>query len=125
MSDELNHDNFFQIWNTTQTNTPANKVEYRLYYNDQGFPLFYSMEQKPGNYVVVSKDFYTRPPKHIRVVDGKIRIYEHTTVKKLIPSEVGKCCHPWDVCVVVEEKQDHVKWSFKQEINEKYYDLET
>ena len=46
--------------------------EYRLYYDDEGFPLFYSVEQLPGNYIVVDQATYLSGPKHIKVVDGKL-----------------------------------------------------
>jgi hypothetical protein len=123
MNDQLNEENFLQIWRSAQSNNTG-ILEYRLYYDNQGFPLFYSTEKKPGNYIVVSKDFYVNPPTHIRVVEEKIRVYEHTTIKKLVPGEYGQCCDPRDVCVIVDQKQHHTKWAFNQSENEKYYDVQ-
>ena len=116
-------ENFWKAWNQIETEIVPQPLEYRLYYDDMGFPLFYSTEEKPGNYMVVSKDFYTRPPKHIRIIDGKIRVYQHTTVKKLVPNTHGQCCDPRDVCVVVNDTDAHVKWAFEQTENCKHYDL--
>ncbi len=124
MNDQQSTENFWLAWNSlaTEVNT-IKEPEYRLYYDDQGYPLFYSMQECVGNYVVVSKETYKKPPKHVRVVDGQLRVYETSSVKKLIPSTQGTSCDPQDVCVVVPEKQDHVKWSLKQTENSKYYDI--
>ena len=49
-------------------------ILYRLYYNDQGLPLFYSQEDLPGKYVDVDHETYVNPPKHVRIVDGKLQV---------------------------------------------------
>lgn len=90
-------------------------LEYRLYYDDNGYPLFYSTEQLPGNYIVVDRDMFIGGPKHIRVHDGKIVVYQITFGKKLVPSEQGQTCNPHDISVVVAPDQPHVKWNLQHE----------
>lgn len=109
---------FFSIWQNQQT-VPV-ELEYRLYYDDQGFPLFYSTENVEGRYVVVDKDTYLCPPKHVRVIDGKLKVIKTIFGKKLAPRDTGQSCHPHDVAIVVGPDQDHVKWDIKHEepINE-------
>ena len=103
---------FWEIWASQKTDTPV--IEYRLYYNDQGFPLFFSTTDEPGNYIVIDEQTFVASPKHIRVVDGKLIEYKTSVVKKLIPSDHGQCCHPSDVCIVVDKAEAHVQWDYKQ-----------
>ena len=90
------------------------RVFYRLYYDEQGLPLFYSMQNAPGNYIEIDFEMYTNPPAHVRVVDGKLKILKTNQVPRLVPASVGTCCAPTDVCVVVDESIPHIKWSLKQ-----------
>jgi hypothetical protein len=85
---------------------------YRLYYDDQGFPLFYSMEAVPGNYIEI--DAKTWHDSNItRVVDGKIIQHKSSIISKLVPTDIGTACDPNDITVVVAETVPHVKWSLK------------
>ena len=86
---------------------------YRLYYDDLGNPLFYSMEDVPGNYIDIDHEIYQTAPPHIRVIDGKLVILKTSVVHKLKPGETGVTCDPQDVCVVVDESHPHIKWSLK------------
>jgi hypothetical protein len=86
---------------------------YRLYHNELGDPLFYSMDDLPGNYVDVDPDVFRAGPVNVRVVDGKLNIIKTTTIHKLRPHIEGTACHPQDVAVVVAESEPHVKWSLK------------
>ena len=85
---------------------------YRLYYDDQGWPLFYSMEDLPGNYIEIDRETW-HSPGNIRIVDGKIVHIKTVIVHKLVPGECGTSCHPQDVAVVVDETETHTKWSLK------------
>ena len=60
-----------------------NPVFYRLYYDDQGRPLFYSMEDVPGTYIEISQEEYTQGKSNIRVRDGSIVEVTWQTAEKL------------------------------------------
>ena len=84
---------------------------YRLYYDELGNPLFYSMEDVPGNYIDIDHETYATSPTHIKVVKGKLIILKTSIVHKLKPGETGVACDPCDICVVVDELYPHTKWS--------------
>jgi hypothetical protein len=86
---------------------------YRLYYGDQGEPLFYSMEDVPGKYVTVDKEIFVNPPPHVRVVDEQLKIIKTATVTRLRPNGTGTACHPDNVSIVVSESDPHEKWSLE------------
>ncbi len=91
-------------------------VTYRLYYHADGTPKCYSMEDLPGEYILVDRETYVADCRHVRVVQGKLIFVAPTrTVKLLQPSaDAGTACHPQDVAVVVAGDQPHTKWSMVQ-----------
>jgi len=91
------------------------KPEYRLYYDENGMPLFFTSQDVPGNYVVVDQQTYLHSPGHIRVVDGKLKILKVSFGKKLVPAVLGRACDPRDICVVVAEDQPCTRWTLKHE----------
>ena len=109
-----------EFWSALQsTPTPA-PVFYRLYYNDDGTPIIYSMEELSGNYIEVDQQTYVLAPFNVRVSDGKlVYIKPVVTVKKLQPNNTeGTACDPSDVCIVVNEDQPNQKWTIAtNEIN--------
>ena len=87
---------------------------YRLYYGTDGEPLFYSTEDKPGNYIDIDQATFNRASSQVRIVNGQlISTSIHKTSRKLIPATQGVACDPRDVCVVVDAKQPHTKWNVK------------
>ena len=83
---------------------------WRLYHDDQGWPLFYSMENVAGNYIEIDRETYLHPPKHGRVIDGKLVVLNTCRVSKLTPASMGTPCSQHDVCVVVDADKPHTKW---------------
>lgn len=75
-------------------------VFYRLYYDEQGYLLFYSMEDVPGKYIEIDHEIFTAGSPRIRVIDGKIHYVNTNVVTKLVPSTEGQACDPRDVTVV-------------------------
>jgi hypothetical protein len=86
---------------------------FRLYYDDHGFPLFYSMQEEPGNYIEIDQETYINPPKHVQVIDGKLKVLTANPIAKLMPGEQGTSCAIDDVCIVVDESVPHIRWSLK------------
>lgn len=94
-------------------------VSWRLYYDDQGRPITYSMEDLPGNYIEIDAATFARGPLNVRVVNGELRYIKHTWSQKLVPSNVGTACYPEDVSIVVD-RGPRQHWSRK--LYESYQD---
>jgi hypothetical protein len=114
MTTPMTEEEFFSIWQS-QVSAVHGDPEYRLYYDENGFPLFYSMELLPGNYIVVDQETYLNSPKHIRVLNEKLVVYQTNFAKKIVPVGYGQACDPRNVCVVVDVDQPHTKWSLKHQ----------
>lgn len=89
---------------------------WRLYHDDQGLPLFYSQEDLPGKYVLVTPEQFVTKNFRVRVVNGQLQEYQRRAVRKLIPGQFGTRCHPGDVSLVVENTQSHLCWKLENEI---------
>jgi hypothetical protein len=86
----------------------------RLYYSDQGEPLFYATEDLPGNYIDVDQETFARASSKVRVQNGQIvSTATHRVTQKLVPADQGTACDPRDVCVVVNPTHSHTKWTIK------------
>jgi len=101
-----------EFWAALSPLPPAEPPTYRLYYDEQGYPLFYSMEAVPGNYIELDAETW-RNTNIAQVVDGKIIRHKAPIIPKLIPNNVGTACHTDDITVVVTETEPHTKWSLK------------
>ena len=86
---------------------------YRLYYDNTGIPLFYSMEDLPGKYVEIDQPTFALSPTNVRVVDGKLKYLKSNTVLRLHPGDTGTPCHTNNISVVVSPEEPHIKWTLK------------
>lgn len=111
MSNETT-ENFLKVMATFEWPEPK-PIFYRLYYNDDGSPKCYSMEELPGKYVEVDRETYVSHLWNVKVKDGKLHIIPPVTITtKLKPNNtVGTTCHLQDVCVVVNPDLSHIKWT--------------
>jgi hypothetical protein len=101
-----------EFWSILQDIPETKQIFYRLYYNDDGSPIIYSMEDLPGNYIEVDQSTYVLAPFNVKVSNGKlVYIKPVITVKKLQPSIDGTACDPRDVCIVIDANRPHIKWT--------------
>lgn len=108
-----NNEIFEQFWKDYQW-PEVKAVTWRLYYDDTGAPIEYSMEERSGNYINITPEQYARGNFHVRVIDGKIvELIKNRNHKKLVPDEYGTPCHLNDITIVVDDSQPHVKWKLK------------
>jgi hypothetical protein len=100
------------FWSILRSMPGPKQVFYRLYYNDAGSPIIYSMEDLPGNYIEVDQETYVLASFNVRIINNKLtRTNPMITVKKLQPSIDGTACNPQDVCIIVDADQPHIKWT--------------
>lgn len=104
----MTEDEFLKIWLSVPEAKP---VFYRLYHDERGTPLFYSMEDVPGTYIEIDQPTFAQNRFDVRVRDGKLVTVTWRTSSKLVPSDTGTPCHPKDVTIVVDQAEPHIKWS--------------
>ena len=105
----MNEEEFWSAFQSEKTTT----ILYRLYYDNQGAPLFFSQEDLPGNYIDITREEYINPPTHFKVADRKIELIETSIVRRLYPNKNGTPCHPDDISIVVQDSEPNIKWSMK------------
>lgn len=105
-------ENFWKVWNNLPPWSPP-VVFWRLYHDEQGFPLFYTQEDRPGNYIDVTPEQYQQASMRVRVRNGQLIELSTKLIKKLTPSSTGTACHPNDVAIVVNIGQPHQCWRLK------------
>jgi hypothetical protein len=108
---------FLDFWQTYQW--PEQKpVSYRLYYNEQGLPVEYSMDELPGKYIEVTAEQFAERDHRVKVKNQQlIKIIHQTPTRKLIPAEHGTPCHRNNVAIVVDSANTHKKWKLTQHEN--------
>lgn len=100
-----------EFWNILNSMPEPKPVEHRLYYDSQGDPVVYSMDDLPGNYIQVDAETFARSPRNVRVVNGELRYIHTAQGHKLVPGPAGKPCDLRDISVVVDATQPHQRWS--------------
>lgn len=112
-NNQENQDNFWSVFGAAQPEQEKPTVFYRLYYDELGCPLFYTMEDLPGNYIELDRETYMRSPKYVRVRDGKLVEIIVQNFKKLVPSEDGTACYYKDVSIVAKDTNMIKHWKLK------------
>ena len=103
-------ENFWAAWGLPQESPKP--AFYRLYYDDQGYLLFYSMENVPGNYIEIDHETFAEGSPRVRVVDGQLLHIKTNAISKLVPSSQGQACDIRDVAVISNDKHTQY-WKLK------------
>ena len=98
-----------EFWSILHDIPEPKPIFWRLYYNDAGEPVCYSMEDQPGNYIDIDAETFALAPWNVRVVNGQLKYITTRTSQKIVPSTAGTQCHPQSVTVVVTQHGTH--WS--------------
>ena len=98
-----------EFWSILHAVPAAVPVFYRLYYNESGIPLFYSMTDQPGTYIEIDQATYARAPSNVRVKNKQLVEVTWQTAQKLTPAAAGTQCHSQDVAVVVNSNGQYWK----------------
>ena len=107
-----NTQNFLEFWDT-YTWTEPKPVFFRLYYDDAGYPLCYSMEDLPGCYLEITAEQYAESSSRVRVQNGQIIKQQHARTSQLVPSLTGTACCPEDVTIITTDAEHNQKWKLK------------
>ena len=98
-----------EFWDILHNMPEPRPVFYRLYYNNAGEPVCYSMEDQPGNYIDIDAETFGLAPLNVRVVNRMLKYIPTRTSQKIVPGTAGTLCHPQSVAVVVT--QNGTPWS--------------
>lgn len=90
-----------EFWDILHTVPSPQPVFFRLYYDDLGAPIAYTMEDLPGNYIEIDAATFALGPLNVRVRNGKLVEIVTMRSQKLVPGTAGTLCHPRDISIVV------------------------
>ena len=101
-----------EFWAILHAMPEPQSVSWRLYYDEAGEPITYSMEHMPGTYIEVDAKTYALASFDVRVRDGQL-IQLKSAVRRLTLSDTGTLCHPNNVAIVVDKTEPHQYWSMR------------
>ena len=94
--------------------------KYRLYYNHDGTPKYYSMEELDGQFIYVDQPTFQCCRYDVIVIDGKIRSLSENIVSKYkivdVESETTVCTDSTDISIIVGRTQQHILWDYTSSI---------
>ncbi len=103
--------NFFKALSNRTPITP-DTLEYRLYYDkESGDPLFYSTEDKEGEYIIIDRLQYIASNYGCCIEKGKLVIKTPSNIFKLVHGTTGTECHKNDITLIT--KTNSQCWKFR------------
>jgi len=103
--------NFFDALDILEDQDARHEIFFRLYYDPETkAPLFYSMEDKPGDYITITALQFAELRYDILVKDGKIETVRAVSIGKLVPSLIARYgTLKADVSIVGDEQYWNMK----------------
>ena len=103
-----NTDEFVIIWEAPIIEKP----EFRLYYDDKGYPLCYTCEKLDGNYIIIDAMTFAEARPDVNVIDGKlVKAGAGAVISRLYPNTEGVLCELEDISIVTDT--DGQYWKLK------------
>jgi hypothetical protein len=94
--------------------------KYKLYYNSDGTPKFYSMEELDFPYIEVDLQTFENGRYDVRVIDGRIRSLSENIISKMTITEqetpTSIASDPSDVTILVSSSDQHILWDYTTQI---------
>lgn len=88
------------------------KPEFRLYYDDRGYPICYTCEKLEGNYIVIDALAFAESRPDVRVVDGRlIKASSGAVISRLYPDNEGVICEKEDLSIITDTEGRY--WKLK------------
>jgi len=86
------------------------KLERRLYHDEDGKPLFYTVDDLEGDYIVIPTEDLASARYDVLVKNGKLTLPEKHNYQKLTPQDTGTECYVNDVSIIGRGQY----WSLKE-----------
>ena len=109
----MNNNEIFEDFWKTYVWPEAKQLFYRLYYNENGEPISYSMEDLPGKYIEISVQQFAASDPHVRVKDGRLIKQTTSSTTKLVPATDGTPCAVDNITLVVDTTSPNQKWKLR------------
>lgn len=90
--------------------------KFRLYYNDDGTPKFYSMEELDGNYIEIDQSVFEASRYDIVVINGKIKSLSENVISKYhLVNDISKTtvtCDSEDITLLTDSTESYKLWDY-------------
>lgn len=104
-------DAFWQAATQHDWTQPEIPKEFRVYHDPDGKILFYSMEDLPGDYIVIDRVTFDQCRLDLKVKKGKlVKIIQGASWKMAPAEEADIACHSKDVTVIVNHDSQQKKY---------------
>jgi hypothetical protein len=90
--------------------------KYRLYYNSDGTPKYYSMEELEGTFIYVDQQTFQNCRYDIVVIKGVIKSLSENTISRYnqVDQETPTTVRtdPTDILLVVDQSNSYILWDY-------------
>ena len=90
-----------EFWDILHNVPEPKPVFFRLYYDESGAPVTYTMEDLPGDYIEIDAATFALGPLNVRVRNKKLIEIVTVRSQKLVPGTTGTKCHSKDVSIII------------------------